>query len=116
MREMGVELHPGRELRSRLASVCLRTSSGSRRKSLPSSSSRSKATRKTSGRGCDAELVKARHPRSLQQTASPSIRQTAHLQVVHSPDNERKAGGPVMPVPGQQPDANRRASRRAISR
>src|SRR5262249_42055618 len=38
---------PGRLLRSRLASVALRVSSGSRRRSWPSSSRRSKAERKT---------------------------------------------------------------------
>ena len=54
---------PGREPRSRLTSVCLRTSSGSCRKSLPSSSKRSKATRKTSGSWLRyLQLVKARHP------------------------------------------------------
>ncbi|MGB8804372.1 MAG: hypothetical protein WCC93_05570, partial [Chthoniobacterales bacterium] len=29
------------------------------------------------------------------------------LQLVHGLDNERVAGCPVMPVPGQQPDADR---------
>ena len=77
MREMGVELHPRRRNpRSRLASVCLRTSSGFRRKSLPSSSNRSKATRKTSGSWLRClSLSKLDTPRSLQHTASPSIRQ-----------------------------------------
>jgi hypothetical protein len=89
-----------RALRSKLAKVCLRTSSGSRRKSLPSSSKRSKATRKTSGSWLRHPTLVAAHRLAVNQAA-------AHLQLVHSPDNERVTGGPVMPVAGQQPDANR---------
>ena len=57
-------------------SVCLRTSSGSRRKSLPSSAKRSKAMRRTSGSWLRClSLSKFATPCSLQHTASPSIKQ-----------------------------------------
>ena len=55
------------------------------------------------------QFVKARHPALVAAHRLAVDQAAAHLQFVHSPDNERVAGGPVMPVPGQQPDANRQS-------
>ena len=67
---------PGRLLRRMLASVALRTSIGSRRMSVPFSSSRSKAKRKARASFRRwRSVAKMARPRSSQHTTSPSIRQ-----------------------------------------
>ena len=71
MREMGIGT-PGRELRNRLASVCLRTSSGSRRKVLAIEGNEEDLGVVAA---MPQSLSKLATPRSLQHTASPSIRQ-----------------------------------------
>src|SRR3954447_15423991 len=93
---------PGRELRNRLASVCLRTSSGSRRKSLPSSSRRSEGNEEDL-RVVTAmpQLVKARHATLVAAHCLAIDQAAAHLQPPHSLEDEQVAGCPVMPVPSQ---------------
>ena len=67
---------PGRLPRSRLASVALRVSSGWRRRSAPSRSSRSKANRNTRWpSGLCRSRSNTASPLSSRATASPSIRQ-----------------------------------------
>jgi hypothetical protein len=53
------------------------------------------------------QLVKARHPVLVAAHRLAVDQTAAHLQFVHGPDDERVAGCPVMPVLGQQPDADR---------
>ena len=53
------------------------------------------------------QLVKARHPTLVAAHRLAVDQAAAHLQLVHGPDNERIAGRRVVPVPGQQPDADR---------
>ena len=81
MREMGVELHPGRDPRSRLASVCLRTSSGSRRKSLQEIKGNEEDLRVVAAM---PQLVKARYPAFVAAHGLTVDQATAHLQFVHS--------------------------------
>jgi hypothetical protein len=75
---------PGRHPRRTLARVALRVSIGSRRKSVPFSSSRSKAYKKAyKNTWRPARLQRSRsntaNPFSSQATASPSIRQERTL-------------------------------------
>jgi hypothetical protein len=66
---------PGRHPRSTLAKVASRVSNGSRRRSSPSSSNRSKAKRKTCRpEGLRRSRANTATPLSSQETASPSIR------------------------------------------
>ena len=55
---------PGRDPRSRLASVCLRTSSGSRRKSLPSAREDRRRRERRPGHCCDALACQSSRPRA----------------------------------------------------
>jgi len=77
----GVRRTPCLALRRMLANVALRTSIGSRRRSVPLSSSRSKAYRNACGSFRRvAEQVECSHSSASQHTTSPSIRQQRTLR------------------------------------
>src|SRR4051794_34945391 len=101
---------PGRLLRRMLASVALRTSFGSRRRSAPFSSSRSKAYRNAYGSfrlwrrsWNEVTPIASQHTLAVDQ-AGP------HLEIVHGHDHERVALRPVIAPAGDQTDAHRVAT------
>jgi hypothetical protein len=60
------------------------------------------------------QLVKARHPVLVTAHRLAVDQAAAHLQFVHGPDDERVAGCPVMPVPGQHAGSRLRRCRGAV--
>src|SRR3954447_2204112 len=84
MREWALNCTPGRELRNRLASVCLRTSSGSRRKfaiKLQEIEGNEEDLRVVTAM---PQLIKARHATLVAAHCLAIDQAAAHLQFVHS--------------------------------
>jgi hypothetical protein len=97
---------PGRHPRSKLASVALRVSSGSRRRSVPSSSSRSNALEQHVLASGLATQQFEDSQAALVASDSLAVDQAgAHLERVHRRDNRRIAWRPVVAVARQQPNA-----------
>ncbi len=99
---------PGRDPRSRLASVCLAH--------LERLAPQVVAVELQEIEGDENDVLvvaampqhlKARHPVLIAAHRLAIDQAAARLQLVHGLDDERVAGRPVMPVPGQQPDADR---------
>src|SRR4029077_13156294 len=94
---------PWRLLRKMLASVAFRTSIGSRRMSVPSSSNRSEGARLVLPA---AQLLKDGQAAVVAAHHLPIDQDRPNPEMVHGLYDQRIPGSPVMAVAGQQPDAH----------